>query len=129
MTETALRYVEGSTGDILAEVRLLTQLTGVKKTPRGLLYQAIRYSIGGMMSTQSMEETTRNVGQVAGLPDRESEIADDQWFWTEEWQEGEKVASRELRERMGFGPFKSGQEMRTHFEEWKKGQKTTPTGP
>lgn len=41
---------------------------------------------------------------------------DQAWFWTEEWQEGEREAEEDIREGRLYGPFDSVEEMKKHFE-------------
>lgn len=52
----------------------------------------------------------------------------DSWFWTQEWQQKEEEASRQLEAGFGFGPFNSVEEMRSHFVEWKKRKNTAQEG-
>ena len=40
---------------------------------------------------------------------------DQSWFWTEEWQKGEKEVTESLRKKEGF-VFKNVKEMRKHFD-------------
>ena len=68
-------------------------------------------------------------GEMMILVSFESNIPSEQeWFWTPQWQAGEREASRELEEGRGFGPFESVAEMKAHFEAWKKAQKATKAG-
>lgn len=54
-------------------------------------------------------------GRVVLLP--ESSIDPDQaWFWTEEWQKGEREADEDIRAGRTYGPFDSVEEMMKHFE-------------
>lgn len=46
---------------------------------------------------------------------------DQEWFWTEEWQEGEREAEEDIREGRLYGPFDSVEEMKKHFESIKDG--------
>ncbi len=41
---------------------------------------------------------------------------DQAWFWTKEWQEGEREADKELKEGKMSGPFKTINELRKHLE-------------
>lgn len=41
---------------------------------------------------------------------------DQAWFWTEEWQKGEREADEDIRAGRTYGPFDSVEEMRKHFE-------------
>lgn len=38
------------------------------------------------------------------------------WFWTEEWQEGEREADEDIRADRVFGPFTSAEEMKKYFQ-------------
>lgn len=40
-----------------------------------------------------------------------------EWFWTEEWQEGEREAEEDIREGRLYGPFDSAAEMMAYFEQ------------
>lgn len=42
---------------------------------------------------------------------------DQEWFWTEEWQEGEREAEEDIRKGRLYGPFDSAEEMIAHFEQ------------
>lgn len=54
-------------------------------------------------------------GRILLIP--ESAIDPDQaWFWTEEWQKGEREADEDIRAGRTYGPFDSVEEMRKHFE-------------
>ncbi|MCX8103513.1 MAG: AbrB/MazE/SpoVT family DNA-binding domain-containing protein [Candidatus Bipolaricaulota bacterium] len=47
----------------------------------------------------------------------ESAIDPDQaWFWTKEWQKGEREADEDIRAGRTYGPFDSVKEMMKHFE-------------
>ena len=41
---------------------------------------------------------------------------DQAWFWTEEWQEGEREASEDIREGRISRPFKSVEELDKHLD-------------
>lgn len=42
-----------------------------------------------------------------------------EWFWTEEWQEKEKEAGRDIKAGRVCGPFSSAKEMKKHFKKEK----------
>jgi hypothetical protein len=68
-------------------------------------------------------------GEMMVIPSSESNLPRSQgWFWTPEWQAGEREASRELERGEGFGPFGSVLEMKAHFEAWKREQDPTKPG-
>ncbi|KUK27733.1 MAG: Uncharacterized protein XD60_0149 [Acetothermia bacterium 64_32] len=68
-------------------------------------------------------------GETVILASSESNIPRGQeWFWTPQWQAGEREASRELEEGRGFGPFESVAEMKACFEAWRKAQETAKAG-
>jgi len=47
----------------------------------------------------------------------ESAIDPDQaWFWTEEWQEGEREADEDIRAGRVYGPFDTAEEMMADME-------------
>lgn len=53
--------------------------------------------------------------QIVLIP--QSLIDQDQaWFWTEEWQEGEREAEEDIRAGRMYGPFKTAEEMLAYFE-------------
>ncbi len=41
--------------------------------------------------------------------------ADQAWFWSREWQEGEREVDEDLRAGRVAGPFKTVEEMKKHF--------------
>ena len=41
---------------------------------------------------------------------------DQAWFWTKEWQEGEREADKDLKEGKMSGPFKTISELKKHLE-------------
>lgn len=63
-------------------------------------------------------------GDLVEVEERDGEIvmvpkklidAGQAWFWTREWQEGEREAEEDLRAGRTIGPFKSVEEMKKHF--------------
>ncbi len=42
---------------------------------------------------------------------------DHAWFWTKEWQEGEREAKKELKDGKMSAPFNTISELRKHLEE------------
>lgn len=59
-------------------------------------------------------------GRVVLVP--QSLIDPDQaWFWTEEWQKGEREADEAIRAGRLYGPFDSAEEMMAHFEAHRSG--------
>jgi len=40
---------------------------------------------------------------------------DQAWFWTEEWQEGEREADRDIAEGRVSGPFETAEELIRHL--------------
>lgn len=39
------------------------------------------------------------------------------WFWTEEWQKGEKAADEDIKAGRVDGPFKNIEELKAHLED------------
>jgi len=63
-------------------------------------------------------------GDLVEVDERDGEIvltpkklidADQAWFWSREWQEGEREIDEELRAGRVVGPFKNIEEMKKHF--------------
>ncbi len=54
-------------------------------------------------------------GKIVLVPEarRDPEQA---WFWSEEWQKGEREADEDIRADRVFGPFSSVEEMKEHFQ-------------
>lgn len=78
------------------------------------------------LNTQPSVWMPLTIGEMIVIVSFESNIPSGQeWFWTPQWQAGEREASRELKEGRGFGPFESIAEMKACFEAWKEVQKTT----
>lgn len=60
-----------------------------------------------------IEVEERN-GEIVMTPKRLVD-ADQAWFWTREWQEGEREVDEDLRAGRVLGPFRSIEEMKKHF--------------
>ncbi|HEV8574232.1 MAG TPA: AbrB/MazE/SpoVT family DNA-binding domain-containing protein [Dehalococcoidia bacterium] len=63
-------------------------------------------------------------GDLIEVAERDGEIvmtlkrlidADQAWFWTPEWQAGEREADEDIKAGRVPGPFKSIEEMKKHF--------------
>ncbi len=63
-------------------------------------------------------------GDLVDVNERDGEIvltpkklidADQAWFWSREWQEGERHVDEDLRAGRMVGPFKTIEEMKKHF--------------
>lgn len=59
-------------------------------------------------------EVEKRDGEIVMIPKKLVD-ADQAWFWTREWQEGETKAEEDIREGRLIGPFKSVDEMKKHF--------------
>jgi AbrB family looped-hinge helix DNA binding protein len=63
-------------------------------------------------------------GDLIEVGERDGEIvmtlkrlidADQAWFWTPEWQAGEREAEEDIKAGRVSGPFKTVEEMKKHF--------------
>ena len=70
--------------------------------------EALRLEEGDLIEVEE-----RN-GEIVMVPKRLID-ADQAWFWTREWQEGEREVDEDLRGGRVRGPFRSIEEMKKHF--------------
>ena len=54
-------------------------------------------------------------GRILMVPKRLID-ADQAWFWTREWQDGEREADEDIREGRVSGPFKTPDDLMKHLE-------------
>lgn len=54
-------------------------------------------------------------GRILMVPKRLID-ADQAWFWTREWQDGEREADEDIREGRVSGPFKTADDLMKHLE-------------
>ena len=55
-------------------------------------------------------------GEIVMVPKRLID-ADQAWFWTPEWQAGEREVEDDLKAGSTVGPFKTVEEMKKHFRD------------
>jgi AbrB family looped-hinge helix DNA binding protein len=68
-----------------------------------------------------MEKIKQNLAHSKGLAEQEIDVAvkvglidpDQTWWWTEEWQKGEREAETEAREGKLFGPFSTVEQFKS----------------
>lgn len=70
--------------------------------------EALRLEEGDLIEVEE-----RN-GEIVMIPKKLID-ADQAWFWTREWQEGEREVDEDLRAGRVLGPFRSIEEMKKHF--------------
>ena len=70
--------------------------------------QALRLVQGDLMEVQERD------GEIVMVPKKLID-AGQAWFWTPEWQEGEREVEEDIRAGRLVGPFKSIEEMKKHF--------------
>jgi bifunctional DNA-binding transcriptional regulator/antitoxin component of YhaV-PrlF toxin-antitoxin module len=54
-------------------------------------------------------------GEIVMVPKRLID-ADQAWFWTPEWQAGERAADEDIKAGRVSGPFKTIEELKKHLE-------------
>ncbi len=59
-------------------------------------------------------EMTERDGEIVMVPKKLID-ADQAWFWTPEWQKGEREADEDLKAGRTLGPFKTIEELKKHF--------------
>ncbi|MBI2912586.1 MAG: AbrB/MazE/SpoVT family DNA-binding domain-containing protein [Chloroflexi bacterium] len=59
-------------------------------------------------------EVSERDGQIVMVPKKLID-ADQAWFWSAEWQKGEREVDEDLRAGRVIGPFKTVEEMKKHF--------------
>jgi antitoxin MazE len=59
-------------------------------------------------------EVEERDGEIVMVPKKLID-ADQAWFWTPEWQAGEREAEEDLRAGRVAGPFKNVEEMKKHL--------------
>jgi antitoxin MazE len=59
-------------------------------------------------------DVTVRDGEIVMVPKKLVD-ADQAWFWTPEWQKGEREAVEDIRADRVSGPFKTTEEMKKHF--------------
>jgi antitoxin MazE len=67
----------------------------------------------GLLEGDFVEVQERD-GEIVMVPKRLID-ADQAWFWTPEWQRGERDVDEEVRAGRLVGPFKTVEEMKKHF--------------
>ena len=63
-----------------------------------------------MVNSRGLTEEEAAVAAKAGLVP-----ADQRWWWTEEWQEGEREAEADIRAGRTSGPFKTTEDLLAHL--------------
>jgi AbrB family looped-hinge helix DNA binding protein len=69
---------------------------------------ALRLEEGDLIEVEARD------GEIVMTPKKLID-ADQAWFWTREWQEGEREVDEDLRAGRVLGPFRSIEEMKKHF--------------
>ena len=59
-------------------------------------------------------EVSERDGEIVMTP-KKLINADQAWFWTPEWQKGEREADEDIRAGRLIGPFKTVEELKKHF--------------
>jgi len=70
--------------------------------------EALRLEEGDLIEVEARD------GEIVMVPKKLID-ADQAWFWTREWQEGERELDEDLRAGRVLGPFRSIEEMKKHF--------------
>ena len=70
--------------------------------------EALRLAEGDLVEVQERD------GESVMVPKKLID-AGQAWFWTREWQEGEREAQEDIRAGLVSGPFKSVDELKKHF--------------
>ena len=70
--------------------------------------EALRLEEGDLVEVEERD------GQIVMIPKKLID-ADQAWFWSQEWQEGEREVDQDLRGGRVLGPFRSIEEMKKHF--------------
>src|SRR5712691_8731403 len=87
-----------------------------------------------MNAQQKLEAIRKTPLQSKGLTNEEADIAaraglidpDQRWWWTEEWQKGEREAEWEIRKGKTEGPFSSADELIAHLHKTVRDMKHKP---
>jgi len=66
---------------------------------------------GDILHSQGLTKEEVKVACKVGLID-----SDQAWWWTEEWQKGERQAEKDIREGRLYGPFESVKEFKATIE-------------
>ena len=59
-------------------------------------------------------EVEERDGEIVMIPKRLID-ADQAWFWTQEWQEGEREVDEDIAAGRVMGPFKNIEDLKKHF--------------
>ena len=70
--------------------------------------EALRLEEGDLIEVEERD------GEIVMTPKKLID-AGQAWFWTREWQEGEREVDEDLRAGRVLGPFRSVEEMKKHF--------------
>jgi len=73
--------------------------------------EKIRQIQGDILHSQGLTKEEIKVACKVGLID-----SDQAWWWTEEWQKGERQAEKDIREGRLYGPFESVKEFKATVE-------------
>lgn len=73
----------------------------------------IRDSLG--IEEGDLIEVLEQEGRIVMVPKRLID-ADQAWFWTKEWQEGEREVDEDIREGRVSGPFNNVDDLMKHLE-------------
>ena len=70
--------------------------------------EALRLAEGDVIEVQERD------GEIVMVPKKLID-ADQAWFWSPEWQEGEREVEEDIRSGRLVGPFRSIEELKKHF--------------
>jgi len=70
--------------------------------------QALQLEEGDLIEVEERD------GQIVMVPKKLID-ADQAWFWSAEWQRGERQAEEDIRRGRVSGPFKSARELKKHL--------------
>ncbi len=74
--------------------------------------KAVRDALG--LEEGDLVEVEERDGEIVMVPKKLID-ADQAWFWTREWQAGEREVDEDIRAGRVIGPFKNIEEMKKHF--------------
>jgi len=77
-----------------------------------------------LKTKEKIEQIQKDLLRSQGLTKEEIKVAcrvglidkDQAWWWTEEWQKGEREAEKDIREGRFYGPFESVKEFKESME-------------
>ena len=84
-----------------------------------------------LRARQKIEKIRKDLPSSRGITEEEADVAaraglidqDQRWWWTEEWQKGERDAESEIRRGKTTGPFSTAGELIAHLHKSARGMK------